>query len=233
MAKRTVTRDFDFLGNPLIPAIGSNDGGLWNVAITGAAPPTCAVSAGLAALALTADSQAQIVSLYQGDKLGFDIDRLKWVEIFAKVNAAVQAGVSLAFGVCSARNDTIDSLAAHASFRTIGADSLLVETDDGTNDKDDIATGLSIGTTLKKYRIDFQTGIQSRVGLTALGGKAAVQFQAENSQKLLRRVAEGTLFDMSNYSAGLQFYAQIQKASGTDLNTLYIERFRACYEIED
>jgi len=101
-------------------------------------------------------------------------------------------------------------------------DAVVVETDDGTNDKDDIATGVTLVAQFKRFAIDF-TGIQTREPpLTSLGGKGNVAFLAGNSYGQLRRVASGTLFDMSNYSSGLQLYFQIQKTSDNNTDALTI-----------
>lgn len=147
-------------------------------------------------------SEEERITLYQGDKLIFDIDELIGgvFSFFAKVSG-IDAVTTLVMGVASAQNDTDDSIAAHAWFRMEGSAStsaIVVETDDGTNDNNDVATGKTLASTLKKFSIDFTNG------------KSDVRFRIDDSP-----VATATTFDMSNYSSGLQPFFQLSKASGT------------------
>jgi len=229
MSKERVSRTFDFLGNQLIPVVASNDGGLWNgLTVETGGTPTVAVSAGKARLSLEATSEAQAAVLYWGDNLGLDIDQINSIDIFAKVSEAVDAAVDVLFGLAAAHNATANDIVANAWFRANGADTIVAETDDGTNDLS-VATGLSISTTLRRYRIDFGTGVKSQVGIASVGGKANTLFSGENASDLLRPVARGSQFDVSNYAAGLQLYARIEKASGTKATYLEIEKFVVDY----
>lgn len=197
----------DFLGPQTVLAspVGSDR---WDVAITGAAPPTATVGGinGELTLAHTSDAQVQIVSVFQSDVLNYDIDTIQRIEFRAKTVATLDSTTSLAFGVASARNDAVDSIAAHASFRLIGSNAIVVESDDGTTDKDDIATGATLVATYKKFVIDFT------------GGKSDVKFYVDGT-----RVAASTTFDMSAYSSGLQPYVQLQKSSDTNADTATID----------
>jgi hypothetical protein len=228
---RTVLCD-DFRFNGLIKpaATASVVDGPWAKADTSAAgSPTVQTNNGFMELALDATNEAQNLCLYFGDQLPYDIDDLVQVDIWAKITASLPAAVSAAFGLASARNDAIDSIAAQALFRLIGDNNLLVESDDGTTDKDDIATGLTLAATLRRFTISFKEGINSVVGGLSTGGKSNVIFSAENSAGLLRRVAPATRFDMSAYSSGLQPYFQIQKTAAASLGTLSIKRVRIQY----
>ena len=89
-----------------------------------------------------------------------------------------------------------------------------VETDDTTNNNDDISTGhTAVAGTYDIYRIDFTT-------------IADVKFFINGT-----RVATGTTFDMSNLSAAeqqMQPYFSLDKASGTglgDINIDYVKIF--------
>lgn len=224
MSQRTRVYRYDFRGHLLIPAAASGAGTPFVKADTSSAGSPTVQGANAGGLALTLDSTTEVqnVCVYMGDVLPFDIDDLVRCEIIAKGVATQDSATSMAFGLASARNDAIDSIAAHASFRTIGSNDVVVETDDGTNDKDDIATGVTLVAQFKRFAIDF-TGIQTREPpLTSLGGKGNVAFLAGNSYGQLRRVASGTLFDMSNYSSGLQLYFQIQKTSDNNTDALTI-----------
>lgn len=220
----SVVTKYDFCGGGIIPGSGSPDSGNWVKRITGAAPPTATKSGGAAVLALTADSQVQIVGIDHGDNLCFDIDDLERIEFFAKLSSAFGSNpdVQIVMGMASAYNATMNSVAANAWFHLNGSSSIVCETDDGTNDNDDIATGLTLGTAWKRFAIDFKTGIQTRDGAASKGGKGAVQFYCGDANQKLIQVCKTQLFDMSNYSSGLQPYFQILKASGTNTGTLQI-----------
>lgn len=231
----TRTKTFDFRGAIAPPVVASRQGEFCSKITAAAGAPTInAISGGTLDLAMDATSEVQNLCLYQGDILPFTFQDLIRVEIIAKVSASLAAAVSAVFGVASARHDTLDSVAAHAWFRLQGSNSVLCETDDGTNDKDDIATGMTLSTTLKRFVIDFATGVQTRqLPSASLGGRGNVFFSVDNGNGNLRRVAESTVFDMSNYTAtsGLQCIAQIQKTSGTAVGTLSIESFNVEYKV--
>jgi hypothetical protein len=202
----------DFLGPQTLTASPTGSD-LWDIADTSSAgTPTYTVGGinGEATLAFDTQAEVQNVCLYMSDKLNFDIDKLLRVEMAVKMGqAAVDATTSLAFGLASARNDAIDSIAAHASFRVIGSGSttaVVVESDDGTTDKDDIATGATLINDYKRFVIDFS------------GGTSNVKFYIDGVQ-----VATSTTFDMSGYTAGLQPYVQLQKTSDANADSVVID----------
>ena len=108
--------------------------------------------------------------------------------------------------MASARNDAIDSIANHASFRLIGSNSLVVETDDGTTDLDDKATGQSLSTTYKRFLIDFT------------GGKSDVKFYVNGI-----RCAASTTFSMAAATGSLQPYVQIQKTADSNVDFVHVD----------
>lgn len=231
---KTRCKHYDFRGADAPPVVASRLG-TWcsKITKTAGSPTIAAVNGGAMELALDSTAEVQNLCLYQGDILPFRIQDLIRVEIVASVSASLAAAVSAAFGLASARNDTLDSVTANAWFRLQGSNALLVETDDGTNDNDDKATGITMGTTLKRFVIDF-TGVQARqLPSASLGNRANVSFWADNANGDLRRVADTTLFDMSNYTAtsGLQLFAQIQKTSNAATGTLSIESFEVEYKV--
>lgn len=211
---------FTFMGHGRPPVVGSPDGSIWRRKITGAAPPTVGFVAGHAVLALTADSQAQITTLYFGDELGYNIKDLVRVSIWAKFSSAsLASNVSAFIGVASAQNDTVASMAQRAGFKVSGNNTLVVDTDDNVIEKLNITTGEKLETTLKRFQIDFTQGTKD------------VRFHVDNSYGALRRVAARTTFDMSNYSGGLQLLMQHQKASSTDTGNLLIKRIEVDHRI--
>jgi hypothetical protein len=232
MARQTREYLFDFRGHHLIPVAASNAGGPFSKADTSAAgsPTMVGLNGGGLRMALDATNEVQNLCLFMGDILPFDIDEIISFEIIAKTVASLNAASSLSFGLCSARNDTIDSLAAHASFRCIGNNNVLVETDDGTTDLDDIATGLTLGTTWKRFRMDFASrNTTIEPPSSSRGRKSNIEFYGANDFGSQRRIASGTRFDMSAYSSGLQIYAQLQKTAATAADSLDI--LEVCVEV--
>jgi hypothetical protein len=225
MALQTRKIHYDFRGEIALAAAGSGAGGPFVKADTSASgsPTVGGLTGGGIQLKLASTSEVENLCVYMGDVLPFDIDDLISVEIIAKTVATLDSATSIAFGVCSARNDAIDSLAAHASFRCIGDNNVVVETDDGTNDNDDVATGLTLGTSWKRFAINFaERNTTMEPPSVSLGRKSNIGFYGANNNGSLRRVASGTRFDMSNYTSGLQLYAQIQKTADTNVDSLDI-----------
>lgn len=229
MSRQTRRFHYDFRGHLAIPAAGSGAGTEFVHAVTGSSTVAGLTGGGIRLLN-ESTNEVQNMCLYMGDVLPFDIDEIISVEFIVKTIASLNAASSLAFGLCSARNDAIDSLAAHASFRCIGSNAVLVETDDGTNDNDDVATGLTLGATWKRFRIDFASRNSTmEPPSVSLGRKSNIEFYGANDHGSLRRVASGTRFDLSNYSGGLQLYAQLQKTA--DTNTDNLDILEACVEV--
>lgn len=164
----------------------------------------------VATLTMAATSEVENIALHFGDALDFDIDDIIRVEMRVKLGAATfTSGSELVFGVGSARDDTSDSVTANAWFKMVGASSttaVYAESDDGTTDKDDIATGATLGTSFKRFVIDFA------------GGKRDVKFYIDGA-----RVAASTTFDMSGYTAGLQPIVQLQKAASTNVDSVIVD----------
>lgn len=201
----------DFFGNLVFSATkGSNVGHAYDIADTSSSgSPTHAVvdgsETGEVAVDLASTNEIENVCLYQGDKLQFDIDKIVEFGCRVKMNqAALDAASQFAIGLAGDRNDAIDSIAQAALFRVVGADSttaLVVETDDGTNDNNDVATGKTLINAYKWLVISFAQG------------KSDVRFFVDGEP-----VATGTTFDMSNYSGALQLFAQIQKTADTNVD---------------
>ncbi len=205
----------DFTGPQTLTASPAGSD-LWDIADTSAAgTPTYTVGGtnGEATLSFDSTSEVQNICLFQSDVLNWDIDQLIHAEfrikITAEVGGTLDSATSIAFGMATARNDTIDSLASHASFRAIGSNAIVVETDDATTDKDDVATGVSfVSGTYKRFVIDFQN-------------KKDVKFSIDKV-----RVAKSTTFDMSAFSTGLQPYVQLQKTADTNVDKVVIDYIR-------
>lgn len=225
MGRRNALIEYYFRGEQALAAAGSGAGGPWVKAdISAAGAPTVGgLAGGGLRMLLASNTEVENLCVYHGDVLSFDIDDIVSAEFAVKTVATLDSATSIAFGLCSARADDPDALDAHASFRCIGSNAVVAETDDGTNDNDDVATGLTIGTGWKRFRIDFASRNTSmEPPSVSKGRKSNIEFYGSNDNGSLRRVASGTRFDMSNYSSGLQPYFQIQKTSDNNVDNLDI-----------
>ena len=223
MSRQTARIKYHFRGEQALAAAGSGAGNPWVKADTSSAgsPTVGGLAGGGLRMILASTTEVENLCVYHGDVLSFDIDDIISAEFAVKTVATLDSATSIAFGLCSARNDDPDSLAAHASFRLIGSNSVLVETDDGTNDNDDVATGLTLGTGWKRFKIDFASrNTTIEPPSVSKGRKSNIEFYGSNDNGSLRRVASGTRFDMSNYSSGLQLYFQLQKTSDNNTDNL-------------
>ena len=176
-------------------------------------PTQSAETNGEATLSFDTQAEAQNVCMAFEDDLNFDIDLIDHIEMRVKMGqATADSATSFACGLASARNDAIDTIGEAALFRVIGSGSttnLVVESDDGTNNNDDIATGTTLVNAYKKLVISFANGT------------ADVRFYVDGA-----RVAASQLFDMSNYTGGLQPYFQLQKSSDANANSVVIDYVR-------
>ena len=190
---------------------------IWNVIEVGVSTnPTVAVVADKDQflLHLSADSEAQDVVLYHSDNKTFDVGEGLIFETRVNMAVAPGTGVVAVFGMCGDHNLDKDSNTEHAWFRFDASMACKVETDDTTNDNDDVATGVTtVAGTYNIFRIDF-------TDLTN------VKFFIDGT-----RVATATTFDMSNLTAAeqqMQPYFSLDKASGTglgDINIDYVKIF--------
>lgn len=162
-------------------------------------------------------SEEQIVTLYTNDVLPYDLDEISNMWWVAKVGG-IDSVTDLVIGAGAAQNDTEDSVVTNAWFKIDGSSStsaLVAETDDGTNDNDDKATGTTLSSTYKRLLLDFSQGLSD------------VRFYVDGA-----RVASGTTFDMSDLTSGLnvQPYVQLHKASGTGVGYVQIAQFGVTYK---
>lgn len=228
MTRSTRTYRYDFRGHHLIPATASNAGGPFSKADTSAAgaPTLVGLNGGGIRLGLEATSEVQNLCLYMGDILPFTIGEIIAARIIAKCTAALDSATSIAFGLGSARNDAVASMTARACFKLAGSQAVVVDTDDGTTERLNVATGLTLGNAWSKFEIRFADANVTRdPPAVSTGRPSNVQFFGNNAYGSLRRVASGTAFDMSAYTAGLQLFAQIQKTADTNADVLDILEF--------
>lgn len=202
----------DFIGASATFPTTADPATEWLMVDTSAAgTPTYVRNASNAVITMTNTNEVQNLCLAHGDALSFDIDDIQRVEMRVRVSGCT-SGTEMVFGVGSARNDTTDNVTANAWFKMVGATSttaVVVETDDNVRDIDDVATGQTLSTVFKEFVIDFT------------GGKSNVKFYINGI-----RVAAGTTFNMSGYSASLQPIIQLQKAANTNTDSITIDYVR-------
>jgi hypothetical protein len=218
MVVRDVYTWEDTFQRPLTLTTTPEGGTGWTVKDTSVAgaPTYLTVSSDTGELALTlaANSEAEIVTAYHNDVLCFDLEKVQYVEWIVKVGG-VDAVTTIVWGVGSAQNDTTDSVTNLAWFRMEGSAStsnVVVETDDGTTDNDDKATGKTLSTTYKKFVIDFTDGLSD------------VKFYIDGE-----RVADSTTFSMAAAIGRFQPFVQLQKASGTGTPSITIDNFKVVH----
>jgi hypothetical protein len=217
----------DFMGNGASISTSALYGNEWVVADTSSAgTPTyvrgtdggaASQAAGIAKLDMDSQSEAQVVILSHGGIELFDVNDRIVYECRLKMNqAAVGSVTDFSFGVCAGQNATWDSTTIMAAFRVVGGTSttnVVVESDDGTNDNDDKATGCTLINAYKYFKIDMQD-------LTN------VKFYMTDANSKLIRVGQATTFDISNYTSCVQPVFQLQKASGADTSGVSIDYVR-------
>lgn len=184
-------------------------------------------------LILSNDNEIQNLCISRLDNLKYPIDKLNWIEMIVELTWAstFPTEVTAVWGLGSARNDDPDAVAANAFFKVAGSAAVVCESDDGTRDNDDKATGQTMATGKpRRFVIDFKEGIQT-VGAPgqSKGGKGNVIFKMEDASGALRRVCESTLFDMSGYSLNLQQLIQVQKTASTSVVTVTVKEIAVEY----
>jgi hypothetical protein len=222
MSRNTRIYRYDFRGHQAFPVTASGAGTPWTLADTSAAgaPTAGGLTGGGYRLGFAANSEVENLCLYFGDVLAFDIDELIRFSIICKTVASLTATGSIAFGLGSARNDTITSITNCALFRLINDNNVVIRTTDGTTTKNSIATGLTLKDTWKRFEMNFaERNTTVDPPSVSLGRKSNIGFYGANDNGSVRRVASGTRFDMTACTTGLQPMIQLQRTADTDLDT--------------
>lgn len=182
------------------------------VALNTAIAQVDAHACGVISLGLDADSNAEDAVLYWNNIRGVPVDAGCVFECRARASVLPTTGVACVFGMAGDHNLDKDTVAENAWFRLQASGALLCETDDTTNDNDDVSAGMTlVATDWHVYKIDF-TNI------------ADVRFYVDNAQ-----VGSATTFDMSNLTSAealMQPYFSLDKASGTGVGTLLVDYVR-------
>ena len=124
--------------------------------------------------------------------------------------SGVAAATRMVWGFASAYNATFDSVVTHAWFRLEGASlALLAETDDGTTDNDDQATGITlVADTYNLFTINMRD--PSKIGFYV------------NKNRVLELSAAALVNTMV-----LQPVVWLQKDSGTGTESITVDEYRA------
>ncbi len=167
---------------------------------------------GVLRLVLDVDSNAEDAVIYWGDQKGINVKAAAVIEIRAQLTVIPTLTAQIVLGLSGDHNLTKDSVTEHAWFKFDESAAALAESDDTTNDNDDIATGVTVLTSeYRIYKIDLSNLADVRFYIDGVG------------------VAEGTTFDMSNLTdaeAIMQPYVSMDKGADAGLGTFDIDYVR-------
>lgn len=222
MSNKNKFRYFDdFLGGRSFSA-SKSAGADWVVTdVSSSGTPTYLCTSGNsgdAVLTLASTSEAEIVALHHGDVLPFNINKIDSIRMGISMSG-IDSVTTAIWGLASAYAADEDATTINAHFKVDGGVStsaIVVETDDGVTDDDDNATGLSISSTSREFKIDFSNGL------------ADVRFYGEKSNGQLVRVGS---YDMSACSSSqkVQPMFKVEKDSGTGVAALVIDYVEVIY----
>ena len=205
----------DFLGEDGYDIAASAADGTWNsveVTLNTAIAIRGDTANGVLAMIIDADSNAEDATIDWANNRQFNTKAGLVFECRIDMAVLPTTGVAVVFGMNGDHNLDKDASTEHAWFRLQASGAVLAETDDTTNNNDDIATGVTaVAGTYNTYLIDF-TNI------------ADVRFYIDGAS-----VATGTTFDMSNLTDAeglMQPYFSLDKASGTGVGTIDLDYVR-------
>lgn len=219
---KVIEMEWDFLGEGAVPLVTDESGGPWvrKTVQTGGAPSCnyAAIAGGIGGvqLALDSTSEAQEVNLYWGDKLQIDVDQLLYFEWVFQVSTLFTGVAEARIGLAGAYNATPDSVAQNLWFMINSDETVEVESDDGTTDTDDVATGKTIAVSTI-YRVGFSFSEVGKSNIFAFWNQQDVRGE---------RVGSSGTLSLNAYTGGLQPYVHLLKASGTGVGTIDILRAR-------
>jgi len=204
VAPRVLIEDFE--GDTL-------DTNKWLYAAT-ANQDTQAVNLGAAVLTFTNDgTQQESGVLAAGNSLDWDLSKGLIIEFRATVSVIPTGGTEIHLGVLGETQADDSQIAAadeydeHAVFVFDGSGACLIYTDDGTNENDAVATGVTVLTTeTHVYRIDFTDQANVLFFIDGVG------------------VATSTTFEMDDIGSDLvQPYVNMSKAAAAGVGTVLLD----------
>lgn len=209
----------DFLGFELLQT-EAGSAGVWStveVLLNTAIALAADEANGAVSLALDADVNAEDAVLYWGDQKGISLKHLAIIEFRARISVLPTLTSQIVLGMAGDHNLDKDALTESAWFKFDGSGAVLCETDDTTNNNDDIASGVTATAAQTKiYRIDF-------TDLTN------VLFFIDGVHVASPGSGTDTTFDMSNLTdaeAVMQPYFSLDKGADAGLGTLLLDYVR-------
>lgn len=197
-----------------------NGGFGWTIADTSSSGTptylTATEDGGKLDITLANTNEVENVCAFANDVLMFDLAKLQHFWYVTKVSGVSNTSV-LTWGLGSARADDEDAVAVNLFFKMEGATSttnIVCESDDGTTDNNDKATGKTLAAVYKKLHIDLTNGLTD------------VRFFIDGD-----RVAEGTTFDISSITSGqnVQPIVQVSKTQSTSTPAITIAQVGVQY----
>lgn len=207
----------EFLGTATL-VDGTTIWSVVDVSVLGATTPARVADGenGVISIMLDGQNEDQDSIIYWGDEKGINFKDGCIFEFRANVSVLPTGVATLVAGIAGDHNLVKDTVTEGAWFRWDGSGALDVESDDTTNNNDDVTTGLTtVAGAWHIYRIDSTVNTD-------------VKFFVDGV-----RVAKGTTFDMSNLSDAegiMQPYFSLDKTGSADLGTLQIDYVRAWWK---
>lgn len=185
---------------------------------TGGSPSAALLSGvpnGVAQALIAATNEAESARFSYADKLTWDptARMLMWFGI--KVDVLPAANERMVFGLSTAYNATLDSVAQHVWFRMEASGALLWEMDDGTTDLDDQSLGVTL-TAGQFYEFGIDLIDPKNIGLYQDGNQIA---------KLNAGSVSGGVLPTLTSSHLMQPFWIAQKASGTGVPAFSLDYY--------
>lgn len=204
--------DLEFMGYQLPTSEDGSTGPILAIDTAGGALTLAAdVANGVARAALDSTSEAQESGFYFGDERPLRLNQGLLLQIVGSIKVLPTLVAEAVWGLAGDYNAVADTVAEGIWFKADGSGAILAESDDTSNENNDVSTGVTVTAGLRK------------VFLIDCGVPSDIRFFINGVP-----VARGTTFDMSTVAAlALQPYVHIAKASGAGLGTIDIERITA------
>lgn len=168
------------------------------------------VANGVARFPLDSTSEAQQSGHSWGNQRSLALDHQIIIEYRAALSVLPTLLSEAVWGLAGDTNAVFDTIAQGIWFKADGGGAIVVETDDGTTDNNDVATGVTL--TAGEYAV-------FRIDCT---DATDIKFYIDGN-----RVASGTTFSANaTPTLALQPYAAIGKASGAGLGVLDVDYVR-------
>lgn len=164
---------------------------------------------GVFSMIMDADVNAEDALIYMNNSLMFDVNSALFFEARVSIEVLPTLTAELVIGMAGTHNLDKDTINVSSWFKLDGGAALVVESDDTTNDNNDIATGETVvAAAWHIYQIDFSN-------------LANVRYYYDGV-----RMAPATTFDMTNLTAAeavMQPYIGLDKTADAGLGTIFID----------